>query len=216
MIKALGVLEPGSDSFVALPPGLRQLLDGPGSSEDGSLSDLSFQTDESDRPALDSAEGQLSLGPGARGSGPGRRDENHHSLGGTPRRGLAAKLQQLLSPAKRPSLRHTASVEQPSTRRDAGSLRRDAGSLRRASEQTEPPPRKSPVESLLHPHERPDSTASEVGAGTRLPLLPGGGWTGGTLPHSRWARPVGRTPPHPALGLRVLHSWNWQGPGAPA
>ncbi|CAM4694413.1 unnamed protein product [Caretta caretta] len=154
MIKALGVLEPGSDSFVALPPGLRQLLDGPGSSEDGSLSDLSFQTDESDRPALDSAEVQLSLGPGARGSKPGRRDENQNSLGGTPRRGLAAKLQQLLSPAKRPSLRHTASVEQPSTRWDAGSLRR-------ASEQTEPPPRKSPVESLLHPHERPDSTASE-------------------------------------------------------
>ncbi|XP_043391556.1 DENN domain-containing protein 4B isoform X6 [Chelonia mydas] len=154
VIKALGVLEPGSDSFVALPPGLRQLLDGPGSSEDGSLSDLSFQTDEGDRPAPDSAEVQLSLGPGAQGSKPGRRDENHNSLGGTPRRGLAAKLQQLLSPAKRPSLRHAASVEQPSPRWDAGSLRR-------ASEQTEPPPRKSPVESLLHPHERPDSTASE-------------------------------------------------------
>ncbi|XP_030397816.1 DENN domain-containing protein 4B isoform X2 [Gopherus evgoodei] len=154
MIKALGVLEPGSDALVALPPGLRQLLDGPGSSEDGSLSDVSFQTDESDRPALDSAEVQLSLGPGAQGPKPGRRDENHNTLGGTPRRGLAAKLQQLLSPAKRPSLRHTASVEQ-------SSARQDASSLRRASEQTEPPPRKSPLESLLHPHERPDSTASE-------------------------------------------------------
>ncbi|KAM7138455.1 LOW QUALITY PROTEIN: DENN domain-containing protein 4B [Macrochelys suwanniensis] len=146
MIKALGVLEPGSDSLVALPPGLRQLLDGPGSSEDGSLSDVSFQTDESDRPGLDSAEGQ----PGARGAKPGRRDQNHNSLAGTPHLGLAAKLQQLLSPAKRPSLRHTASVEQ-------SSARWGASSLRRASEQAEPPPR----ESQLHPHERPDSTASE-------------------------------------------------------
>ncbi|XP_075763399.1 LOW QUALITY PROTEIN: DENN domain-containing protein 4B [Pelodiscus sinensis] len=154
MIKALGVLEPGSDSLAALPSSLRQLLDGPGSSEDGSLSDVSFQTDESDRPGLDSAEVQLSLGPGARGTKPGWRDENHNSVGGTPRRGLAAKLQQLLSPAKRPSLRHVASMEQPSARREAGSLRR-------ASEQTEPQPRKSPVGSLLRPRERPDSTASE-------------------------------------------------------
>uniref|UniRef100_A0A8C8RFS2 DENN domain containing 4B n=1 Tax=Pelusios castaneus TaxID=367368 RepID=A0A8C8RFS2_9SAUR len=148
MIKALGVLEPGSDSLAALPPGLRQLLDGPGSSEDGSLSDVSFQTDESDRMALDGADVQLSQGTGAWGPGLGRRDENHHSRGGALRRGLAAKLQQLLSPAKRPSLRHAGSLEQP-------------GALRPASEQREPQPRKSPVDSLLRPHERPDSTASE-------------------------------------------------------
>ncbi|XP_067395392.1 DENN domain-containing protein 4B [Emydura macquarii macquarii] len=129
MIKALGVLEPGSDSLVVLPPGLQQLLDGPGSSEDGSLSDVSFQTDESDRTALDGADVQPSLGLG-------RRDKNHHGQGGAPRRGLAAKLQQLLSPARR-------------------------SSLRQAPEPREPQPRKSPVDSLLHPHERPDSTASE-------------------------------------------------------
>ncbi|XP_074836988.1 DENN domain-containing protein 4B isoform X2 [Carettochelys insculpta] len=152
IIKALGVLQPGSDSVATLPASLRQLLDEAGSSEDGSLSDISFQTDESDQQALASAQGQPGLG--VRGSKPAWHDENHNSLGGTPRRGLAAKLQQLLSPAKRPSLRHTASVEQPSTRRATGSLRR-------ASEHAEPPPRKSPVESLLRPQERPDSTASE-------------------------------------------------------
>nr|XP_025974179.1 DENN domain-containing protein 4B [Dromaius novaehollandiae] len=161
MIKALGVLEPSADSLPALPPWLRGLRDAAPSSEDGSLSDVSFVTDESDRLTLDSADGQLAAegpeGPAAPGAKPCRRDENHNSLaGGTPRRGLAAKLQQLLSPAKRPSLRHTASMEHP------GSLR-DAGSLRRASEQRdrEPPPRRSPMETLLHPRERPESTASE-------------------------------------------------------
>ncbi|XP_068778307.1 DENN domain-containing protein 4B isoform X2 [Struthio camelus] len=161
MIKALGVLEPSADSLPALPPWLRGLRDAAPSSEDGSLSDVSFVTDESDRLTLDSTDGQLGAegpeGPAAPGAKPCRRDENHNSLaGGTPRRGLAAKLQQLLSPAKRPSLRHTASMEHP------GSLR-DAGSLRRASEQRdrEPPPRRSPMETLLHPRERPESTASE-------------------------------------------------------
>uniref|UniRef100_A0A8C0GAQ5 DENN domain containing 4B n=1 Tax=Chelonoidis abingdonii TaxID=106734 RepID=A0A8C0GAQ5_CHEAB len=213
VIKALGVLEPGSDSLVALPPGLRQLLDGPGSSEDGSLSDVSFQTDESDRPTLDSAEVQMSLGPGTRGTKPGQRDENHNSLGGTPRRGLAAKLQQLLSPAKRPSLRHTASVER-------SSAQQDASSLRRASEQTETLPRKSPLESLLHPHERPDSTASEVGAGNRPHCTRGALLLGWDLPPSApgrgsdWRGPptapgLGMPPTAPGWGL------DWRGPALP-
>uniref|UniRef100_A0A8D0GE33 DENN domain containing 4B n=1 Tax=Sphenodon punctatus TaxID=8508 RepID=A0A8D0GE33_SPHPU len=146
MIKALGALDPGSEAL----------------SEDGSLSDVSsFVTDESDRLTLDSADLQLSLDSGAElgakpATGPGHRDENHNSLGSaggsTPRRGLAAKLQQLLSPARRPSLRPTASAEQPLPRR--------------GSEQREPPPRRSPLESrLLLPRERPESTASEVGLG---------------------------------------------------
>ncbi|XP_006031022.1 DENN domain-containing protein 4B isoform X2 [Alligator sinensis] len=159
MLKALTVLEPSGDGPSALPPWLQQLRDAAPSSEDGSLSDVSFLTDESDRLTLDSSEGLpgaegLEMS-GARGSKLGRRDENHNRLaGGTPRRGLAAKLQQLLSPAKRPSLRHTASMEQPSSLRDPGALRR-------ASEQREPPPRRSPMDGLLHPRERPGSTASE-------------------------------------------------------
>nr|XP_013797884.1 PREDICTED: DENN domain-containing protein 4B [Apteryx mantelli mantelli] len=46
---------------------------------------------------------------------------------------------------------------------DAAVSLRDTSSLRRASEQRdrEPPPRRSPMETLLHPRERPESTASE-------------------------------------------------------
>ncbi|XP_075301415.1 DENN domain-containing protein 4B isoform X1 [Opisthocomus hoazin] len=122
-----------------LPPRLR----GPPGSADGSLSDVSFATDESDR---------ADEGPAA----------------GTPRRGLAAKLQQLLSPGKRPSLRPAASAELPTGPRDA------AARPRRGSEQRdgEPPPRRSPAETLLRPRERPESTASEssVSLGSELDL----------------------------------------------
>ncbi|XP_053907115.1 DENN domain-containing protein 4B [Cuculus canorus] len=121
-----------------LPPRLR----GPPGSADGSLSDISFATDESDR---------ADEGPAA----------------GTPRRGLAAKLQQLLSPGKRPSLRLAASTELPTSSRDAAGPRR--GSEQRDGE---PPPRRSPVETLLRPRERPESTASEssVSLGSELDL----------------------------------------------
>ncbi|XP_064899028.1 LOW QUALITY PROTEIN: DENN domain-containing protein 4B [Columba livia] len=117
-----------------LPPRLR----GPPGSADGSLSDVSFATDESDRA-----------------------DEAPAAGGGTPRRGLAAKLQQLLSPGKRPSLRPPpASAEPPPGPRDPE--QRDG----------EPPPRRSPASTLLRPRERPESTASEssVSLGSELDL----------------------------------------------
>ncbi|XP_042640492.1 DENN domain-containing protein 4B isoform X3 [Tyto alba] len=130
-----------------LPPRLR----GPPGSADGSLSDISFATDESDR---------ADEGPAGSGGLPG----------GTPRRGLAAKLQQLLSPGKRPPLRPAASTELPAGPRDATA----AACPRRGSEQRdgEPPPRRSPVETLLRPRERPESTASEssVSLGSELDL----------------------------------------------
>ncbi|XP_037227072.1 DENN domain-containing protein 4B isoform X2 [Falco rusticolus] len=130
-----------------LPPRLR----GPPGSADGSLSDISFATDESDR----ADEGPVGSG------GP---------VGGTPRRGLAAKLQQLLSPGKRPPLRPAASTELPAGTRDAA----DAACPRRGSEQRdgEPLPRRGPAESLLRPRERPESTASEssVSLGSELDL----------------------------------------------
>ncbi|XP_054038773.1 LOW QUALITY PROTEIN: DENN domain-containing protein 4B [Rissa tridactyla] len=128
-----------------LPPRLR----GPPGSADGSLSDISFATDESDR----ADEGPVGAGGVA---------------GGTPRRGLAAKLQQLLSPGKRSPLRPAASAELPTGSRDA------AAGPRRGSEQRdgEPPPRRSPAETLLRPRERPESTASEssVSLGSELDL----------------------------------------------
>ncbi|XP_074709194.1 DENN domain-containing protein 4B isoform X4 [Strix uralensis] len=129
-----------------LPPRLR----GPPGSADGSLSDVSFATDESDR---------ADEGPATAAGG---------LAGGTPRRGLAAKLQQLLSPGKRPPLRPAASTELPAGPRDA------AACPRRGSEQRDgdPPPRRSPVETLLRPRERPESTASEssVSLGSELDL----------------------------------------------
>ncbi|XP_063213275.1 DENN domain-containing protein 4B isoform X5 [Chroicocephalus ridibundus] len=128
-----------------LPPRLR----GPPGSADGSLSDISFATDESDR---------ADEGPGGAGG----------VAGGTPRRGLAAKLQQLLSPGKRSPLRPAASAELPTGSRDA------AAGPRRGSEQRDgdPPPRRSPAETLLRPRERPESTASEssVSLGSELDL----------------------------------------------
>ncbi|KAF1416563.1 DENN domain-containing protein 4B, partial [Spheniscus humboldti] len=134
----------------AAPDLLLPRLRGPPGSADGSLSDVSFATDESDR---------ADEGP-AGAEGP---------AGGTPRRGLAAKLQQLLSPGKRPPLRPAASTELPTGPRDAA-----AACPRRGSEQRdgEPPPRRSPAETLLRPRERPESTASEssVSLGSELDL----------------------------------------------
>ncbi|KAM8794440.1 DENN domain-containing protein 4B [Eudromia elegans] len=145
VMKALGVLEPGAD---ALPPWARGLRDAAPGSEDGSLSDVSFVTDESDRLTLDGSEGPAGAEGAARACG---RDERQ---GGTPRRGLAAKLQQLLSPAKRPSPRHAPGAEQPGGPRDAAPPPR-------AAEPREPAPRRSPMDTLLHSRERPESTASE-------------------------------------------------------
>ncbi|XP_068519371.1 DENN domain-containing protein 4B isoform X2 [Anas acuta] len=123
VLRALGAPE---------PPRVRDTA--PASAE-GSLSDVSFATDESER----TDEGGAPSG--------GRREAES---GGTPRRGLAAKLQQLLSPGKRPSPRHAAEGH-GGPRDGGGTEQRDR----------DPPQRRSPMDTLLHPRERPESTASE-------------------------------------------------------
>lgn len=136
-----------NNTLSTLPPWLRGARDGPGSSEGSSLSDISsFLTDESDRLTLSSVEtGQ----PEGATPGSGQATENRR-LGNTPRRSLTAKLQQFLSPIKRPSLKHGSS----------GELSHGRG----ASEHREYSSRQSPLEGhLLLPPERPRSTASEVG-----------------------------------------------------
>nr|XP_034954071.1 DENN domain-containing protein 4B isoform X3 [Zootoca vivipara] len=142
--KGLGATDHGSSSTL---PALPHWLQGrAGSSEDGSLSDVSsFLTDESDRLTLSSVDTQP--GPGRlEGSATGAESRGIGS--GTPRRSLAAKLQQLLSPIKRPSLKHGFTAEHSHSRP--------------GSEQRDLPPRRSPLESrLLLPRERPGSTASE-------------------------------------------------------
>lgn len=136
-----------SDTLPAVPPWLQGIRDGPGSSEDGSLSDVSsFLTDDSDR-LTSSSSGVQSGRVQMEETRAGQALESR-GTGGTPRRSLASKLQQLLSPIRRPSLRHSPNAEHLH--------------LRRGSEQRELPPRRSPLEgSLLLPRERPGSTASE-------------------------------------------------------
>ncbi|XP_061461767.1 DENN domain-containing protein 4B isoform X2 [Rhineura floridana] len=148
--KVLGGPDHGSsDTLPALHPWLRGLQDGPGMSEDGSLSDVSsFLTDESDRLTLNSTDTQPGLGQLEEAApGPGQMSESR-GAGGTPRRSLSAKLQQLLSPIKRSSLRHPSSGEH--------------SHARYGSEQRDTLPRRSPLEGrFLLPRERPGSTASE-------------------------------------------------------
>ncbi|XP_073904150.1 DENN domain-containing protein 4B isoform X5 [Castor canadensis] len=134
VIEALGVLEPrgspvpwhdGSLSDLSLT-GEEQA---PGGSPGGSGSALSAQSTE----ALEGLSGQ---GPKAGG----RQDE-----AGTPRRGLGARLQQLLTPSRRSPASRVPSPEL---------LPRDLPL----------PARRSPMDSILRPRERPGSTASESSA----------------------------------------------------
>nr|XP_031362731.1 DENN domain-containing protein 4B [Lonchura striata domestica] len=153
------LLKSGSLSF---PGGARDGRDGPlllpatpgpPRSADGSLSDIATDDSGGDE------------GPaGAPGGGPGGRPGGGPGVA-TPRRGLAAKLQQLLSPGKRPA-------ERP----------RELGA-RRGSEPPDPerPSRCSPAESLRQPRERPESTASEssVSLGSELDLSDASGGSSG-------------------------------------
>uniref|UniRef100_A0A8P0TPV3 DENN domain containing 4B n=2 Tax=Canis lupus TaxID=9612 RepID=A0A8P0TPV3_CANLF len=86
-------------------------------------------------------------GPSGRASkASGRQDE-----ASTPRRGLGARLQQLLTPSRRSPASHVPPPELPPD--------------------LPPPTRRSPMDSLLRPRERPGSTASEVaswGGGSQL------------------------------------------------
>lgn len=145
MIEALGVLEPRGSPVPWHDGSLSDLsLTGeelaPGGSPGGSGLALSAQSTEA-------LEGLSVQGPKASG----RQDE-----AGTPRRGLGARLQQLLTPSRR----------SPATRISPAELPPDLP----------PPARRSPMDSLLRPRERPGSTASEVASrGEGLDTLASGG-----------------------------------------
>ncbi|XP_058558177.1 DENN domain-containing protein 4B isoform X1 [Neofelis nebulosa] len=133
MIEALGVLEPRGS---------------PVPWRDGSLSDLSLTGEEpasggSPEDSGSALSTQSTEAPeGLSGRTPkagGRQDEAR-----TPRRGLGTRLQQLLTPSRRP----------PASRGPPPELPPDAP----------PPARRSPMDSLLRPRERPGSTASESSA----------------------------------------------------
>ncbi|XP_037356305.1 DENN domain-containing protein 4B isoform X3 [Talpa occidentalis] len=137
MIEALGVLEPRGSPVPWHDGSLSDLsLTGeepaPEGSPGGSGSTLSTQSTE----ALEGLSGRVPK------SG-GRQDETS-----TPRRGLGARLQQLLTPSRRsPASRARARAPAPELPPDLP-----------------PPARRSPMDSLLRPRERPGSTASESSA----------------------------------------------------
>ncbi|XP_042110227.1 DENN domain-containing protein 4B isoform X4 [Ovis aries] len=133
MIEALGVLEPRGSPIPW---------------HDGSLSDLSLTGEESapggspgdSGSALSTQSTETLEGPSGRvPKAGGRQDE-----ASTPRRGLGARLQQLLTPSRRP----------PTSRAPPSELPPDLP----------PSARRSPMDSLLRPRERPGSTASESSA----------------------------------------------------
>lgn len=140
MIEALGVLEPRGS---------------PVPWHDGSLSDLSL-TGEEPAPggspgdsgsALSTQSTEALEGPSGRvPKAGGRQDE-----ASTPRRGLGARLQQLLTPSRR----------SPASRVPLPELPVDLPLAARCG----------PLDSLLHPRERPGSTASEVASKGRVHTL---------------------------------------------
>lgn len=131
VIEALGVLKPRGSPVPWHDGSLSDLsLTGeepaPGGSPGDSGSALSTQSSE----ALEGLSGRV---PKASG---------HQDEASTPRRGLGARLQQLLTPSRR----------SPTSRIPPPELPPDLP----------PPARRSPMDSLLRPRERPGSTASEV------------------------------------------------------
>ncbi|XP_054994270.1 DENN domain-containing protein 4B isoform X1 [Sorex araneus] len=115
---------------------------------DGSLSDLSLAGEEpvpggsprSSGSALSAQSVEALEGPSGRVSrAAGRQDE-----ASTPRRSLGARIQQLLTPSRRSPASRVTPVE--------------------LTADLPPPARRSPMDSLLRPRERPGSTASESSA----------------------------------------------------
>lgn len=131
VIEALGVLEPRGS---------------PVPWQDGSLSDLSLTGEElapggspgGSGSALSTRSTEALEGI----SGRGPKTSGCQEEVGTPKKGLGARLQQLLTPSRRSSVSRIPQPELP----------------------TDLPPvaRRSPMDSLLWPRERPGSTASEV------------------------------------------------------
>ncbi|XP_023390084.1 DENN domain-containing protein 4B [Pteropus vampyrus] len=133
MVEALGVLEPRAS---------------PVPWRDGSLSDLSL-TGEEPVPGGSPGDSGLALSTQStealeRLSGRVPKAGGRQEEAGTPRRGLGARLQQLLTPSRR----------SPASRIPPPELPPDLP----------PPARRSPMDSFLRPRERPGSTASESSA----------------------------------------------------
>ncbi|KAK2503342.1 hypothetical protein MC885_021040, partial [Smutsia gigantea] len=133
MIEALGVLE---------------LRGSPVPWHDGSLSDLSLMGEE---PAPESSPGDSGSALSTQStetleglSGRVPKAGGHQDEASTPRRGLGARLQQLLTPSRRSPASRVPQTEPPS--------------------ELPHPARHSPMDSLLRPRERPGSTASESSA----------------------------------------------------
>nr|XP_036870473.1 DENN domain-containing protein 4B isoform X6 [Manis javanica] len=133
MIEALGVLE---------------LRGSPVPWRDGSLSDLSLTGEE---PAPEGSPGDSGSALSTQStetleglSGRVPKSGGHQDEASTPRRGLGARLQQLLTPSRRSPASRVPQTEPPS--------------------ELPHPARRSPMDSLLRPRERPGSTASESSA----------------------------------------------------
>uniref|UniRef100_A0A673TTD9 DENN domain containing 4B n=2 Tax=Suricata suricatta TaxID=37032 RepID=A0A673TTD9_SURSU len=133
MIEALGILEPRGSPVPWRDGSLSDLsLTGEEPAPEGSPEDSGSALSTQSTEALEGLSGKM---PKAGG----RQDE-----ASTPRRGLGARLQQLLTPSRRPSASRGPPPELPPD--------------------PPPPARRSPMDSLLRPRERPGSTASEVAA----------------------------------------------------
>ncbi|XP_036778141.2 DENN domain-containing protein 4B isoform X5 [Manis pentadactyla] len=133
MIEALGVLE---------------LRGSPVPWRDGSLSDLSLMGEE---PAPEGSPGDSGSALSTQStetleglSGRVPKAGGHQDEVSTPRRGLGARLQQLLTPSRRSPASRVPQTELPS--------------------ELPHPAHRSPMDSLLRPRERPGSTASESSA----------------------------------------------------
>lgn len=113
---------------------------------DGSLSDVSLASED---PAPGGSPGGTGMALSAHSAealdglgGQAPKSGKRQDAVGTPRRGIGARLQQLLTPSRRSPASRAPPPELPSD--------------------LPLPARRSPMDSLLRPRERPGSTASEV------------------------------------------------------
>lgn len=151
-----GYSVPGGGARLHLPPcslpaviealGVLELRGSPVPWRDGSLSDLSLTGEE---PAPEGSPGDSGSALSTQStetleglSGRVPKSGGHQDEASTPRRGLGARLQQLLTPSRRSPASRVPQTEPPS--------------------ELPHPARRSPMDSLLRPRERPGSTASEV------------------------------------------------------